>query len=478
MDVRRSAARRSGGRTQPAAPSVGPFALALLVAMAAVHLVVHGPVRTLALALSDSGAESALTLLSIVHLCIGLTLFLRAGGRTITPIGVYFLASALYFGYGGIAPAESKTTTQYLVYASVTALSFNVWVIALARRTTVRWRAPRSTPAVRPAARAESGGPLSVPLFVGLWLAFTLGVPLVRQVSFIGDYAELLQVAVSLLLLQAFLQNSLSDHPLRLMVGVPVFAAMSIGSYVFIFYTGYARIIFAGFLLAAAVLVGRRYRTLPTKAIAVALIAPAIAFAGANERTGLTFREAAAGIDEARGVTSMTGVLPVLGMTLDRHDSEGLDAYEHRGGRTFWVSSVHWVPREWWEEKPNGPEIELAQLLYPENPFGYSIVGSNVVEWILNFDLPGLVPGALVTGLVLGLVDRWARTGPRRTRELPHDAVVRALVTGNLVIFVWAGSFSFSARTFIGSVFLVVLGRGARFLRSARTDRVRTSSRR
>ena len=454
-------------RTTPAGGDASVRAvriLLLVLAAGAVHVIVHGPLRAAALALTDRAAEGALVTLSLVQLALGVGLFLRAGGRAITPIGVYSLALGLYFGYGGLAPAASKTSTQYLVHGSVAALAFNLGVLFVAARTTDGWAATRSgrrrgVGVDAPIARDARPTVLSLPLHVGLWAAFTLGAPLVRQVPFVGVYADLLQIAVSLLLLQAFLRNSLSDHPLRFAVGLPIFAAMSLGSYLVLYYSGFGRIIFAGFLAASAILIGRRYRWLPIKVVAIALLVPAIAFAVSGERTGLAFGEALDGVGEARGVSSMTGVLPVFAMTLEHHDRFGLEDYEHRDGRTFWVSAVHWVPREWWPEKPNGPEIELAQLLYPEVAFGYSIVGSNAVEWVLNFDPPALVPGALLTGLALGLTDRWARGAPRRRRALPHDAVLRALVTGNLVILVWAGSFSFTARTFIGSVLVLALRR-------------------
>jgi hypothetical protein len=438
------------------------FLLVAGIIAAAAFGAVHGPLRTLLLSQSSEAAQGVLTALSVLQLVIGLLVFRRAGGRLITPIGVYFLSTAVFLGYGGLAPAASKATVPYLAYASSTFLVFNLTVLAVALHLSEAAGLPRrKTPdeILRRGGHPSGVDSRSLTPYLVIWAALTAGSGLLRSVPIIGGFANVIHGGIGLLLLQAFLGQRRRNTPVRLMLGVPAVLALSVGSFIVTYYTGFARIITGGFLIASATLVNRRYPTLPLKTIVIVGMIPGLILAGSGDRTGLTFREAAAGIGEARGIGSATGVVPVLAMTLAEYDSAGLNAYAHRNGRTFLVSALHWIPREWWPSKPNSVEIELAQLLYPEVQFGYSIVGSNTVEWLLNFDLLGLIPGALITGVALAATERWARARPRRRRALPHDVVLRALVTGNITIYAWAGSFSFAARTFTPFIIILALRR-------------------
>jgi hypothetical protein len=472
--------RRRAATTVPGAPLPGPvatspdvgpaitFGVLAVVFVVTTHLVLHGPVRDSLLLMSDRAAAAGLTTLSVVHLLLGVTVFFRIGGRAVTPIGVYFFAAAVFFGYAGLAPGGQRVPDQYMIYASLTGLVFNVCVLGIAKRMSrtgssvaatnwnqTRTRARRATPV---------GRPMSLPVHFALWSAFTLAAPIARSVPILGGYAEFIQIALGLLLLEAFLRNSRSEHPLRFAVGVPIIGGLIVGTFLTLYFGGGARIVVGAFVMAVAILVGQRFRWLPLKPLILAGLLPGLIWA-AVVRSEMSVAEARAGIVEARGVTSATSTLPILAEVLERHDTIGLDDYAHRGGRTFYVTSVVFVPREWWPEKPTAPEIELAQLLYPEVAFGFSIVGTNVVEWILNFDVGGLIPGAILTGLVLGRTEQWVRKRPSGGTDTPHASVKRALVTGNLVMFAWAGSFSFTARTFVGLLTILALDRLARIAR-------------
>lgn len=480
--------RAAGRRAAPTEPTVersrpandpgaaiGFGAIAVVVVLA-VHAVLHGPVRDALLTSSDAVAAGTLATVSTVQIALGGLLFFRIGGRSITPLSVYFFATAVFFGYAGLAPGGQRVPDQYMVYASLTGLVFNLGVLLIAGRAA----RPRSPHAARRASMTPSrvrdalplGAPLSLPLHLGLWLGFTVASPLARAVPILGIYAEFIQIVVGLLLLEAFLRNSRSEHPLRFVIGVPIVAGLIVGTYLTLYFGGGGRIVVGGFVMAAAILVGQRFRWLPIKPLVIAGLIPGLLWA-ALVRSDMTLAEARAGLGEARGIDSATGTLPILAEVLERHDTTGLDDYAHRGGRTFYVTSVVFIPREWWPDKPNGPEIELAQMLYPEVFFGYSVVGTNVVEWILNFDVVGLVPGAILTGLGLGRIERWFRHRPRGTGDSPHAAVMRALVAGNLVMFAWSGSFSFTARTLFGLLAIVALDRLARAVRRTTAGRVR-----
>ncbi|MEJ8572818.1 hypothetical protein [Microbaculum marinum] len=88
--------------------------------------------------------------------------------------------------------------------------------------------------------------------------------------------------------------------------------------------------------------------------------------------------------------------------------SEGSVDYLH--GRSVWEGLMSLVPRALWPSKPvfgGSPEIVADMtglVLSPTSSFG---VG-NVMEFQINFGVPGLVIGFVALGLLIGLLDRKA----------------------------------------------------------------------
>src|SRR5690606_30812846 len=87
-----------------------------------------------------------------------------------------------------------------------------------------------------------------------------------------------------------------------------------------------------------------------------------------------------------------------------------LGQVDYLRGRSVWEGAIALVPRLLWPDKPvygGSPQIvrEMTGLHLSENT---SWGVGNVMEFYINFGIPGLVGGFLIVGALLGVLDRRA----------------------------------------------------------------------
>jgi hypothetical protein len=85
-------------------------------------------------------------------------------------------------------------------------------------------------------------------------------------------------------------------------------------------------------------------------------------------------------------------------------------------GESLWEGVMSLVPRALWPDKPviaGSPEIvsKMTGLLLAK---GTSFGVGNVMEFQINFGIPGLIIGFLLLGFLIGMLDRKAASAERR----------------------------------------------------------------
>ncbi len=111
--------------------------------------------------------------------------------------------------------------------------------------------------------------------------------------------------------------------------------------------------------------------------------------------------------------------LKALDLRLNQNYFAGLAAsriatgkVDYLKGRSLWDGLLAFIPRALWPEKPvvaGSPKI-VAEMTGLSLSKGTSFGVGNVMEFQINFGIPGLIIGFLLLGLIIGRLDRLAAT--------------------------------------------------------------------
>lgn len=244
-----------------------------------------------------------------------------------------------------------------------------------------------------------------------------------------------------------------NGSPLRLSPFYAVLLITGIVSHIFIFFGGSGRLQVATVALAVTLpfLLIRPRRIY--KYGLLLLLVPAL-FLGSADRAGYDYEEVTS---EAAGAGSIVGP---AGLFADLYEKDKLnyDPFPRQYGRTFYETSVYWVPRAIWPEKPVGFGFRLTLHINPGLArTGHSYAALGVGEWYINFGLLGILLFGLTSGIALAFIDShltWIR--------LSGDwDFFCSLIFINMAVgiadYVWVGSFTYAARTISKALLIIFI---------------------
>jgi hypothetical protein len=389
----------------------------------------------------DTGDTRALLMLSTTALLFGLWVFWYHGGKTITAVGTYNFAFALFIGLAGLhllfwgVPGDSVVPAlAWCYFGNVT-----TWLMFWTKGPPNRYRPrPVDSQLLR---RATWIGVLIA--CAGLVLSLGPIDPLFEfgtHVTFVG----MLLVAIGTL--------SDSRQPPWLGLGLAVsgfLLSLAVS-------TGYGRLMVGSLGIALLVVLSRRLRTRIVKGLTVLASAPVLLILADIRNDALRANHPDVEVT-GTGLESMAGPLKAVGMLLDYYDAGILTL---AWGKTFWAALIWFIPRPLWPTKPIGFGAELVSILHPQLVnTGHSEAALFQGEWLYNFGLAGLVLMVPVVGLAIWAVDRsLTRVAARpltNARALLWYATAIVVIAG-LPDLVWVGSFQWAVRT--GTRMLVLAG--------------------
>lgn len=380
---------------------------------------------------SDELTLVGLALLGSLH---ATRAFWQSGGATITPTGVYMIASTVFVYFPAL-----YTTYVYKLYdvsngfpvLVIIALSQVVFYNAFLKRRNESQDFER----VRrlPLQIATFGFLLGLALLIG-------GVALGRllelgSTSLVGAAAFTGVVVLSVSIFHAGERPGL----LRSLIVVIAF-----GFYVQGMFTGGGRLVLGGLAVALAVVVSQTVRGRWVK-LATVVGLPLGLLVLALNRSQLV--ASTRGADET-GLESVVSPFARMGQLLAlAHDHE-LALFL---GRTFLATAVIFVPRFLWPDKPVGLGAELGDLFRPDLiGTGYSEAALFAGEWVINFGLLGLLVMMPVTVLLVIRADAWQNSLQARSVDSKSSFVAVCacvIVTAGILDLFWGGTFLFAARS-------------------------------
>lgn len=380
---------------------------------------------------SDELTLVCLALLGSLH---ATRAFWQSGGATITPTGVYMIASTVFVYFPAL-----YTTYVYKLYDVANGFSVLV-IIALSQMIFYNafWKRRNKNQEFERVKRL----PLPIATF-GFFLGLGLligGVSLGRllelgSTSLVGAAAFTGVVVLSVSIFHA------GERPGLLR---SVVVAIAFGFYVQGMFTGGGRLVLGGLAVALAVVVSQTARSRWVK-LATVLGLPLGLLVLALNRSQLV--ASTRGADET-GLESVVSPFARMGQLLAlAHDHELALSL----GRTFLATAVIFVPRSFWPEKPVGLGAELGDLFRPDLiGTGYSEAALFAGEWVINFGLLGLLVMIPLTVLLVIRADSWqnwlqARNVSSKSSFVAVCACV--IITAGILDLFWGGTFLFAARS-------------------------------
>jgi hypothetical protein len=397
------------------------------------------------------GLEASFALLSVAHLGVGLYLFKQRGGNLVTPTGIYFLSVAIMLGIAGaqLLITQPEDVTEWTFAASWAAFASNLVILGVQRR---RRQPFVENPKVRLDRRLAGWY-----LRVGTALFATGLLINLADPGLVGPLPDAFAFTGVVLLLAGVFLGPTPYRPSRQLVRMAL-AIVAIGLFVEIFFSGFGRLVVAGLVLVAFLLINLGEPAAWHKQVLVVALIPVLILAGWARVTVLGGETTPIDvIVKGEGLGSLTNPVYYLGELIDADRSGSPRAMDTRFGATYLEALVAWVPRDLWEEKPFGLGFELAARLDSENPIAgdpenaYSIAALTYGEWYVNFGWLGFVIIPPFLALALSGLDRWqARVVARRwSNESSHtlQMLMMVVIISGIPEFVWMGSFTMVSRT-------------------------------
>lgn len=414
-----------------------------------------------ALALLSINLLASLALLSAIHIAFGAVVFLRHGGSAFTATGTYLLGSSVFAGWGGmiLARGETQHTMPSVLTASGLVLLVNLATLIVSTQTRPFVWAPRISRPVRPLLfSARDSERYLVAIAGGLAASWLLAILIFPRFAYFvirfGFAAIILAVAVLF-----------ATHPARIITKSYVRRTLAIGvmagAYFVAGFTGGGRLVLGVLGLSLLLLCNFRSPHAFHKWTCILALVPGLVWAG-YVRSGQDdlLGGATAVLASADGLGSLHSPLETLGQLLDLNEEGRLDQAPSRWGGTFITSSLFWVPRIWWPGKPDGFGRELTHVLLPHRLHtGHSMAALSHGEWLVNFGMLGFGLAVFALGWALRFLDIGLRKLHERPQPDPFMESILAVTTAHLVIYAWAGSFSFASRAGLVLLFLWLASR-------------------
>lgn len=401
------------------------------------------PAALLADTLGDMRA--AMMIVGLGAAAVGVRFFWVHGHRQITAAGIFAYAVIAFCAFPAFYFVQNRALIEPPLLVAVIVTYVTSLAILLPQHTT-------SALFPSPKGVKRSLTPTSVRKF------FFAGVPLAA----IGALASTLEVTAgidsfiegvgfvgALLMGVGFLQPRVR----RLTVPRVVAALLAFATYVVFIFDGFGRLELVGLGLAMLVFVGCFAvpgRTV--KAGMLALLVPGMIVLGAwraGAGTSLDFEAENDGLESVISPLEMFAQLTA-------------DEPEYAFGHTFFATSVIYVPRALWEDKPVGFGRELARkyatpLAFELTPISYAALSQG--EWYWNFGWAGLLSMMPALAWFVWWIDRRLAAALANNSGSIQDGLVALLYTllaVGLVDLFWTGTFAYAQRS-LGRVAAVLV---------------------
>jgi hypothetical protein len=378
-------------------------------------------------------------------LLLGIWVFWTHGGRAITAVGVYSFAFALFVGFAGLyLRARNPASAADLVLPLALAYFGHVLTWALF------WSGDL---------RAEVAEGPGIDAAVARW-ATTLGASLLVVSSGLSArgftlFSLLDDVAfVSAVILAVSILRVRGGGLGAFRIGI---VGMAFVVYAAVIFQGFGRLTLGVLGLALTMAATHRFRGRLIKACLLSVTMPVLIWL-ATARVRFTAELNPDQNSAVTGFESVVSPLRVFGTLLD-WSSRGV--LSPAWGETFWAAAVAPVPRILWDDKPVGFGAELVPLLVPQLlGTGHSEAALFHGEWVYNFGLLGVIAMIPIVGLGLNWLDARflrRRAGVIRSRRELLILVMLVVAAAGMADLVWAGTFTYVARSGFRLALLVVL---------------------
>ncbi|MGI5152189.1 hypothetical protein ACQEVC_38450 [Plantactinospora sp. CA-294935] len=388
------------------------------------------------------GQTRAIFVLSSAALLFGLWVYWRHGGTTVSAVGIYNFAFALFVGFAGLYLLSGSTDEESLLRALVLCYFGHVttWLLFWTKEPPPE---PSGPPPVDPAFLRRL-------TWIGILVACAAAV---ASLEFLGSLRHLSQAAgfVGALLVAIGLLGDERRPPLLgCLLAAGGFALSVVTS------NSYGRLMLGSLGFALLIVIARRMRTRLVKALVIPGSVP-ILLMMANMRMDAVRANHPGAQITGTGLESVASPLGSFGALLSHNDAGFL---AHAWGHTFWAAAVSLVPRAVWPTKPAGFGAELVPILHPELAnSGHSDAALFQGEWLYNFGLIGLVLMVPVVGFVVRAADLFLARASARPLMGRHALLAYAtavIIAAGLPDLAW-GTFTFTVRAGMRLAVLVVV---------------------
>lgn len=384
--------------------------------------------------------------MGFLSIAFGVRVFVGHGGASITVLGLYSLALALFIGMGGAFVAltdDPRASTEYLGGAILAGLALQILTGLLGWRYRVDHRGPPQPSSEHLRWMTRWGAAL----FTVLVGADVTGLT--------GDFESLAEsAAFASIVVLAIGQLLRTDTRLVSWRLVAVLASM--GVYVAIFHTGGGRLRIVALGAAIALLLSLRWPKRRLKWAMLASVPPALALLAVQR---LQLQESIAhGASAGRsGLESMFTPILVLARLIEEQAAGMSKAW----GVNLLSMPLSFLPDSWLSDPPQALGYELVDFYAPDRTdTGYSLAVTSAGEAIYNFGLLGILVAAPFIALLCNGIDRRIRRAAQHA-EGERLSLVRLAawltVGGAIADLAWNGWHVFSVRTLTRLPVLAVL---------------------
>ncbi len=245
-----------------------------------------------------------------------------------------------------------------------------------------------------------------------------------------------------------------------------IFPLMSLALMMLIYATyqfdGFGRIVVASYLLAIAIVLSWTRESFLPKLIVAIVTIPGILLLS-TIRIVLVERDEGRRINLDESLGSVFAPFQI-GAFLLQSNMDGTIAPTM--GRSIFTSALFWVPRSFWEAKPEGFGRAIVPFTNPQlvASQGHSDAAPYLAEFVWDFGVWGIVPTLVLLFAILKM-DRflgYALSSQEGVRHLPHSVPLITIWTVLLAMtlnLVWGGTFPYVSRTMTAIVVLMIFNR-------------------
>lgn len=381
----------------------------------------------------------ALAALGLLHAAKA---FWDSGRNTITSVGVYMLASAVFvyfpafythFGF------DLYDVSNGFAALSVASLS-QIGMYAFA------WQ---------PHENARSWTPLAPQTHAVSSYGLVLGALLLAAGIVVGRIFELGSTSLAgaaaftgvIFIAVSVLHSGRRPSFFRLILITAAF-----GVYVESMFSGGGRLVLGGLAIALAIAVSQRAHTRWVKMLSL-LALPTGLIALAQNRSNLVASTRGAA---ETGLESVVSPFARFAQLIELAQNGDLPL---AFGKTLAATAVIFIPRSIWPEKPVGFGAVLGDFFRPDLiGTGYSEAALFAGEWVFSIGLAGLLVMLPVTAWLISKAQGWQHASHSQSARTRHDLFARVatiIIAAGILDLFWGGTFLFAAR---GGQRLLILG--------------------